>query len=76
MSVNLLHAMIEAVEDAGLTGRDVHERFDVGITWYNDVKAGRTKSPSVHKVQQIYEELTGDKLLQKNGEPRSKRLPS
>jgi predicted transcriptional regulator len=59
----LVDKMVEAVDSCGLTQAELRRMFGVGETWFCDVRAGRIKSPSVHRVQLIYETLTGEALF-------------
>lgn len=59
----LVDAMIGAVQESGMSGVQVGQRFGVSTSWYDQVRNGRIRSPSADTVQAIYEQLTGRYVL-------------
>ena len=53
---------MELLEASDLSLREISDRADLPYDWLTAIKYDRIKNPSVNRIQQLYEFLTGNNL--------------
>jgi hypothetical protein len=58
----LLERTQELLKESGKTSLDIFRDTNIPYYWLNQFRDGRSRDPSVNRVQALYEYLSGTKL--------------
>lgn len=60
---NLLNATIKLLEETEIPALEIYKHTDLSPQWQDNVVKGKTKEPSVVKVERLYNFLSGKELV-------------